>query len=586
MMDTSKDRSALYFLFKHVIGYVHIILATLAALSLAAGVVLYLGQNLRQLVDLGFASSNASYLNQALLSLLLLVILLSLASFSRAYLSSLLGEKVSQDIKAKVFKHLLHLTPDFYQAHSTGALQSQLHSDTQLISVLLGGSASTGLRSVIQFAGAMIMLFISNLKLASLACLVMPLTLLPIVLFGRNVRSTARAAQDAESSCAGFTNEAISSVMTIQAFGRQEQTFTNYQKLNQSISSKINKRILAQSGLSTVVIFLVFSAVSCLMWYGGHEVISGKITAGQLVSFVFYAILAAGSINSMTQVYGDSQLALAACARLNEILQFKSNIYNPINICALPDKNSKIIFMDVDFQYPGNSTTVLSGFNLTIKRGETIALVGPSGAGKSTVLNLFMRFYDPSQGQILFGEHDLKELDLNALRTTIGWVPQDPVIFNCSVYDNIRYSNPEASNEKVEAAAKSAYALDFIQKLPAGFDTILGTDGSGLSSGQKQRIAIARAILKNPDIMLLDEATNSLDSESEYQVQKAIDHLMKGRTSLVVAHRLSTVLNADRILVLEHGKIIATGTHTTLVRQCPLYQRFVELQLSPEMATN
>jgi ATP-binding cassette subfamily B protein len=578
-MNHKPGRSAFLFLLRFIWPYSHFILLTIFALCMAAGTVLLLGQGLRSLVDQGFVHSSPVYLNQALISLFILVIVLSLASFARSYLSSWIGEKICTDIKARLFKHLLELSPEFYQRNSIGELQSQLHNQTMLIQVLIGGSASTGLRSIIQFLGAMGLLFVSNTKLATIACMIMPLTLLPLLVFGQRVRQTARIAQEAEGKAAAYSNELLAAVKTVQAYGRQAESYGKFRALSQDAVRKANKRIFAQSCLSTAVIFLVFSAVSCLMWYGGHEVISKNITPGDLISFVFYAVLAAGSINSLTQVHGDWQRALAACGHLNDLLRVQSSIVSPTKTHSLrTHPMGQITFRDVDFSYPGQEQVVLSEFNLSIKRGETVALVGPSGAGKSTMFNLLMRFYDPIKGQVLMDNTDLKEWDLGSLRQVMGWVPQEPTIFRDTVYENIRFSRPEASNEMVEAAARAAHSLDFIQKLPKGFETVLETEGIGLSSGQRQRLAIARSILKEPSILLLDEATNSLDSESEFQVQKAIDQLMRGRSTIIVAHRLSTVLNADRILVMDKGRIVASGSHTSLMRQSPIYQRFVELQ--------
>jgi ATP-binding cassette subfamily B protein len=587
-MNTKSESSSFLFLLRFLWPYSWIVFLTFIALCLAAGTVLFLGFGLSNLIDRGFGFSNPDFLNQALIGLLMMVSILSIASFARSYLSSWLGEKISMDIKSSIYSHLLTLSPEFYQKNSIGALQSQLHNDTQLIQVLLGGSASTGLRSVIQFLGAMLLLFFINIKLATLACLIMPLTLLPLLVFGRRVRQTARIAQDAEAQAADYSNETLDSILTIQAYGRQIKSLTRFEVLTKEALIKAKKRIFAQSCLSTAVIFLVFAAVSCLMWYGMQEIIAAKITTGGLTSFVFYAVLAAGSVNSLSQVYGDWQRALGACSRLNDLAQIHSSIEVCENPLKLPQHQiGQIDFQDVEFSYPGaDNQPVLTNFNLQIQRGKTIALVGPSGAGKSTVFNLLMRFFDPTKGCVKIENINLKELDLSALRSIIGWVPQDPTIFKDTVYENIRLSKPEATDAMVKAAAKAAYALEFIEKLPHGFNTILGNEGIGLSSGQRQRLAIARAILKDPAILLLDEATNSLDSESEFQVQKAIDHLMKDRTTIIVAHRLSTVLNADRILVMDHGKIVATGSHATLLRQSPIYQRFVELQFDPEGSLN
>lgn len=581
-MQSTQGRSSFMFLTRFLRPYGRIVFLTVLFLCMAAATILFFGQGLKVLVDQGFSTTNPDFLNQAFISLLVLVALLSFASFARSYLSSWLGEKISNDIKTFVFQNLLSRSPDFYQKHSVGMLQSQLHSDTQMIQVLLGGSASTGLRSVIQFMGAMVMLFISNMTLASLACLIMPMTLLPLVVFGRKVRQTAKIAQEADGLVAEYSNESMTAVQTLQAYGRQAESLEKFTRLSRDALGKANKRILAQSCLSTAVIFLVFAAVSGLMWYGGHDVISGQITSGELISFIFYAVLAAGSINSLSQVFGDWQRAMAACSRLEDLTY--EPVCGQVDTIALPAQAvGQITFQNVDFSYPGaRNEPVLSHFNLRIERGETVALVGASGAGKSTVFNLLMGFYNPDNGVVAVEGIDLKKMDLGSLRGAIGWVPQDPIIFKDSVYDNIRMSRPDASNEMVRAAAKSAYAEDFINHLPDGFETMLGVDGVGLSSGQKQRIAIARAILKDPAILLLDEATNSLDSESEYHVQKAIELLMQGRTTLIVAHRLSTVLNADRIIVMDQGAIVAMGRHNDLINTSPVYKRFVELQFAPE----
>lgn len=579
MNNPNKQSSPLLWLAYFIRPYSLALLGTFLALCLAAGTVLFLGKGLQVLINKGFVNSNPEFLNKALITLLGLALILALASFARSYLSSWLGERVVADIKQKIFHHLLLLTPEFYQNNSTGSLQSRLHNDTTLIQVLLGGSASTGLRSIIQFTGAVILLFMSNLKLAALSCLIIPLLILPITVFGRRVRQEARLAQDAEGKTAGFSNECLAAMQTIQAYNQEDLIYQKFKDLTRTTLSLAYKRILSQSCLSTGVIFLVFAAVSILLWYGGNEVFSKHITAGELLAFIFYAVLAAGSINSLSIVYSDWQRAMGACSRLQDILDQRPDACLRAGQQKLAiESPGKICFDNVDFRYPGLNTPVLRSFTLNIRQGEMVALVGPSGAGKSTVFNLLLRFYNPSKGQILVNGTDIQKISSKNLREMIGWVPQEPMIFADNVYNNIRFSKPSATDEEIESAARVAYAIDFINKLPNSFETNLGAEGLSLSSGQKQRLAIARAALKNPAILLLDEATNSLDAESEFQVQKALDQLMKGRTTVLVAHRLSTVLKANRIVVIDHGEIISSGTHTSLVRHCPIYRRFVSLQ--------
>lgn len=548
------------------------------ALSLAASTVLFLGQGLRILIDQGFSNSSPQFLNQALMTLLGLVFILAVASFARSFLSSWLGEKVCTDIRLACFEHLLFLAPTFYKDQATGNLQSRLHTDTSLIQILIGGSASTGLRSIIQFTGALILLFYSNLKLAALSCLIIPILVLPLAIFGRYIRQESRAVQHAEGKTAGYSLESLTGIQTIQAYNQQHRVLDHFQHLSKNSLKLGYRRILAQSSLSTAVIFLAFTAVSILLWYGSKEVFAYHLTSGELISFIFYAIVAAGSINSLSLVYSDWQRAMGACSRIQDLLSQVTS--SPEHVSLLKTEiPGKICFENITFTYPGlNGEAILKDFSLQIKRGETVALIGPSGAGKTTVFNLLLRFFTPDKGQIFLEDIDIQDLSLNELRNSIGWVPQDPMIFADTVANNIRFSNPDATDDEVKAAAQAAYAADFIEKLPHGFETPLEAEGHVLSSGQKQRVAIARAILKDPAILLLDEATNALDSESEFQVQKALDNLMKGRTTVLVAHRLSTVLKANRLIVLDHGKIISAGSHTSLMRNCATYRRFVSLQ--------
>lgn len=579
-MKTKQNTSEFLWLLGFLKPYWLAILATFFSLCIAAGSVLYLGQGIRILIDQGFVARNPAVLNQALILLLALVFLMALASFARSFFSSWLGERITSDIRKFAFERLLHYPPQFYRDQSPHLIHNRLHNDTTLIQVLLGGAASTGLRSFIQFLGATTFLFVSNLKLAALSCLIIPLVLLPLIIFGRRVKKEAKKSQGAEAETGRLSQESLSFITTIQAYNQQNRIKERYHLLNKEAISQAFRRILAQSLLSSLVIFLVFAAVSVLMWYGGQEVITGKVSSGEMLSFVFYAILASGSINSLSTFYGDWQRALGACSNLQDLLKrdFFAKATKPLAKFMTNDIG-QIEFDHVQFNYPeGKSHFALKDFNLEIKRGETVAFVGPSGAGKSTIFNLLLRFLDPVEGRILIEGIDTKDLDLSDLRQSIGWVSQNPAIFKGSIKANIQFSSPHARDDEIIEAAKAAYAMDFITKCSHGLETELGENGINLSSGQIQRVAIARAFLKNPSILLLDEATNALDSESEFQIQKALDHLMKGRTTLIVAHRLSTVLKANRIVVMDQGQIIAIGSHTSLVRNCPIYKRFVSLQ--------
>lgn len=551
---------------------------TFIALIAAAISVVSLGMGLRYLIDEGFAAHDFMLLNKALLFMLILVAVMAVASFCRSYLSAWVGERVTADIKQEVFKRLLTANPSFYDATSIGTLMSRLHSDTGLIQTFIGGAASTGLRSLIQFSGALFLMFVTNLKLALLLCLVIPFTLLPIFIFGKRVKVYSQKSQDCIAELTSISKEALGAVMTVQAFGNQGLCQNQFQNALEKILKAAHQRIMTRGLLASLVILLAFSSVSLILWIGGREVLMDNMSSGELLSFVFYAALAAGSTNSMGDVIADWQRAATACEHLITLSNHTSAPAGSAQPLALPSWEN-IIFDSVTFCYPRHpGIKALKDISLTIRKGEKIALVGPSGSGKTTLFRLLLRFYDPDQGSICFDHVNAKDIDLKDLRGAIGWVDQEPILFSGSVSDNIRFGNIHASDTDIKAAAHAAFAAGFIENLPQKFETPVGERGLTLSCGQRQRIAIARAILKNPEILLLDEATNALDAESEYQVQMAVERLMQGRTTLVVTHRLSTALQADRIVVFEQGVLIASGAHAGLMRENPLYQRLAALQ--------
>ncbi|MGB0935745.1 MAG: ABC transporter transmembrane domain-containing protein [Alphaproteobacteria bacterium] len=564
-------------LLPHLYAYKSALIGVVIALAVAAATVISLGSGLRFLIDEGFAKGSTELLNQALILLVILVGIMAIASFARSYLSAWLGERLVADLKQKLYAHLLYLDMSFFTSQHVGDIQARLHQDAQELQSVIGGAASTGLRSLLQFIGAMIMLFVTSVKLAAITCLIIPLTLLPIGLFGRQLKAQSAVVQDARGQITNFSSESLQNIYTLQATNNEHQNIQQFSdKVTQTLAA-LHKRIFAHSLLAGTVIFLVFTAISLVLWQGGQDVLQGEMTSGQLIAFVFYAAIAAGSINSMQEMLGECQGAIGAWGRVQEVLSATPKVQiakSPRSLSQPVEGNIEI--RAIDFFH--GEARILSDVSLSVKKGETIAIVGPSGSGKTTLFNLILRFYDPAKGGIYIDGVDTSQLSLEDLRSIIGWVPQDPGVFSGTVTDNIRIGSPNAAFAKVQEAAKQAHALEFIQALPKGFNTPLGDRGSTLSGGQRQRIAIARAIIRDPKILLLDEATNALDAESEHHVQQALQHLMRGRTTLIVAHRLSTVLQADRIAVMDKGQIIALGPHTTLMRECALYRRFASLQ--------
>jgi ATP-binding cassette subfamily B protein len=556
------------------------VLGAVLALTVAAGTVLTIGQGVRRLVDDGFAAGNIELLNESLVALLIIVVLLAAATYSRYFFVSWLGERVVADIRKSVFEHTLRLDPTFYETMRVGEVMSRLTADTTLIQTVVGTSASMALRNVLLVLGGLVMLAVTSPQLTVLVLLVVPVVLVPILFFGRRVRKLSRESQDRLADVGSYLDESIANIRTVQAFNHEDVDRSRFAGRVEDTFQTSVRRIRSRASLTAIVILLVFGAIGVILWMGGREVISGGISAGDLSAFIFYSIIVASSVGAISEVIGSLQHAAGAVERLFELLDMEPNIAAPAAPKSLPKGRLAQVALDnVTFHYPSRpEQPALHEFSLDMAPGETVALVGPSGAGKTTVFQLLLRFYDPASGQLTLNGIDLRELDPSDLRSHIGLVPQEPVVFSANAFENIRYGRPGASDAEVRAAAEAASASDFLDALPDGFDTFLGEKGVRLSGGQRQRIAIARAILRDPNVLLLDEATSALDAESERAVQTALAGLMHNRTTLVIAHRLATVMAADRIVVIDEGRIVAEGTHESLVTEGGLYARLAELQ--------
>jgi ATP-binding cassette subfamily B protein len=574
-----RDILALRRLWPFVRPYKKRVALALLALVVAAGTVLVIGTGLRLLIDKGFNGNQPQLLDQALIGLLGVVALLAVASYGRFYMVSWLGERVVNDIRKAVFDNVIALSPGYYETARAGDIMSRLTSDTTLVESVVGSQASVALRNMLMFVGGTAMLFVTSAKLTGLVFLVVPLVIGPILVLGRRVRKLSRASQERIADISSYASEALQSIRTVQAFAHQQVDRARFGGIVESAFATARRRIAVRALLTAIVILLVFGAVGIILWIGGHDVISGRISAGELSAFVFYAIVVAGSVGAISEVIGDLQRAAGATDRLMQLLDARSTVLEPADPQPLPPARGEVTFECVSFAYPARpDTSALHQFDLHVAPGESVALVGPSGAGKTTVFQLLLRFYDPQSGAIRLDGARIDTLRLNDLRSRMAIVPQEPVLFSTDAWENIRYGRPEASDAEVRAAAEAARAAEFLDRLPEGFKTFLGERGVRLSGGQRQRIAIARAILRNPPLLLLDEATSALDAESEQAVQQALDKLMVGRTTLIIAHRLATVLKADRIVVLDQGRIQAIGTHAELTAQGGLYSRLAALQ--------
>ncbi|MDE3010114.1 MAG: ATP-binding cassette domain-containing protein [Pseudomonadota bacterium] len=561
-----------------------IVLAAIA-LVLAASGVLAIGQGLRRVIDLGFgAHGGAAFLDRALFGLLAVVAVLAAATYLRFYQVSWLGERVVADLRRAVFARLLEQSPGYFETVRTGEVISRLTNDTTVIESVIGSSASIALRNSLLGLGGLVLLMATSVKLTLFVVCGIPLTVVPILVYGRRVRRLSRASQDRVGAVGAQIDETLHEIRTVQSYGHEALDRAAFDACVEAAFGAARARIRQRALLTALVILLVFGAVGVILWVGGHDVIAGRISAGQLSAFVFYAVVVAGSVGAVSETLGDLQRAAGATERLFEILDTPPDLPEPLQPVAITlPVRGEVRFEQVSFRYPSRPETLaIDRLDLVIAPGETLALVGPSGAGKTTVFQLLQRFYLPEQGRMLVDGVAAEALGGRALRALMAVVPQEPAIFAASVAENVRYGRPQASDGQVRAACAAACALEFIERLPQGMHTWLGERGVRLSGGQRARLAIARALLADRPILLLDEATSSLDAESERLVQQALEALMRGRTTLIIAHRLATVLSADRIVVLDQGRVVEEGRHADLVAQGGLYARLAALQFGVE----
>ena len=555
-------------------------IAWLLALAASSTATLSLPVAFRKMIDLGFATGGGAAIDRAFLQLFAVALVLALATAARFYFVSLLGERVVADLRQRLYSHLINLDIGFHDRNRSGELVSRLTADAELLRSVVGSSMSVALRSLVTVIGSFAMLFVTSPHLAAYAMLGIPLSVLPIVFAGRRVQKVSRASQDRVADANALATETLAAVRTVQAHAREPYERGRFGDAVARTVATARRRIRAQAWVTAIAITLIFGAFTLVLWSGAHDVVGGRITAGTLAQFVFYALIGGGSIGALAEVWNDLQRAAGGMGRINELLDETPAIITPTQPRSLSQPvRGEIALDDVTFHYPMRpDLAALDRFSLRVHPGETVALVGPSGAGKSTVFSLLLRFHDPQSGRIGLDDIDIRALDPAVLRETIALVPQSPTIFAASARDNIRYGRLDANDDEIAAAAKSAEAHEFIGELPQGYDEELGERGARLSGGQQQRVAIARALLKDAPILLLDEATSALDAQSERAVQHALENLMQGRTTLVIAHRLATVLKADRIVVMDRGRIIAEGSHDALMAQDGLYADLAKLQ--------
>ncbi|MCY1271503.1 ABC transporter ATP-binding protein [Pseudomonas jessenii] len=582
-MLSARHRRAIRLASRFIAPYRWQAFGALLALIVTAGITLSMGQGIRLLVDEGFMTQSPHLLNQSIGLFMLLVAGLAIGTFARFYLVSWIGERCVADIRRNVFNHLIYLHPGFYEDNRSSEIQSRLTADTTLLQSVIGSSLSLFLRNLLMVIGGIVLLFITNPKLTSIVVVALPLVIAPILIFGRRVRNLSRLSQDRIADIGSYVSETLGQIKTVQAYNHQAQDERRFAVTVEEAFNTARKRIFQRAWLITLVIVLVLGAVGVMLWVGGMDVIAGRISAGELAAFVFYSLIVGSAFGTLSEVIGELQRAAGAAERIAELLRSENIILPPMaGAVKLPERvNGQLQLHNVRFSYPSRPENyAVDGLSLTVNAGETLALVGPSGAGKSTVYDLLLRFYDPAEGRILLDGVPLTQLDPLDLRRCFALVSQTPALFFGSIEENIRYGNPHATLAEVQEAAKIAYAHDFIEAMPNGYQTHLGDGGLGLSGGQRQRLAIARALLMDAPILLLDEATSALDAQSEHLIQQALPTLMKNRTTLVIAHRLATVKNADRIAVMDQGKLVAVGTHLELIASNALYARLAALQFS------
>ncbi len=573
-------RKALRLVIEFISPYRRAVVGALVALVITAGITLGLGQGLRILVDQGLATQSPENLAQAVGLFFVLVLGLAFGSFARFYLVSWIGERVVADIRKKVFNHLIDLHPGFFEQNRALEIQSRFTADTTVLQSVIGSTVSIALRNTLMLIGGLVLLFITNAKLASIILLGFPLVIAPILFYGRRVRALSRLSQDRVADVGSYVGENLSQIKTVQAFNHQPHDRRYFAEVSEKAFDIARQRIRQRAWLTTLAISLVMGAVGIVIWIGGLDVIHGRISPGELAAFVFYSLLVGVAAGAISEVIGELQRAAGSAARLFELLQTEPERRPETGTARLPGTVTGAITLDnLTFSYSGRTERpALAEVSLEIQPGETLALVGPSGAGKSTLFDLLLGFYPLQAGSIRLDGIDTASLPLSELRRCFALVPQNPALFHGTVADNIRYARPDATQTEVEKAARIAHAHEFIQSLPQGYDTPLGDAGMGLSGGQKQRLAIARALLADAPILLLDEATSALDAESEHLIQQAMPALTEGRTTLVIAHRLSTVRDADRITVFDEGRLLAVGSHDQLINANALYRRLASLQ--------
>ncbi|WP_396615235.1 ABC transporter transmembrane domain-containing protein [Lysobacter soli] len=555
-------------------------IAWLVALAASSAATLSLPVAVRTMIDQGFAQGGGAAIDRAFLLLFAVAVALALATAARFFFVSLLGERVVADLRERLYAHLIALDAGFHDRNRSGELVSRLTADAELLRSVVGSSMSVALRSTVTVVGSLAMLFVTAPRLAAFALVGIPLAVLPIVIGGRRLKKMSRVSQDRVADANTLANETLGAIRTVQAHAREPYERDRFGAALKEAVATARRRIQAQSWVTAIAIVLIFGAITLVLWSGAHDVVANRMSAGTLGQFMLYAMIGGGSVGALAEVWNELQRAAGGMGRISELLVETAAVQSPANPVTLPKPvRGELTFDRVTFHYPLRpDAPALEEFDLRVRPGETVALVGPSGAGKSTVFSMLLRFHDPQSGSVRVDGTDVRQLDLAELREAIALVPQQPTIFAASARDNIRYGRLEASDADIEHAVRAAHASDFIAALPQRLDTELGERGARLSGGQQQRIAIARALLKDAPILLLDEATSALDAQSERAVQQALETLMEGRTTLVIAHRLATVLKADRIVVMDRGRIIAEGTHEQLLAQGGLYAELAKLQ--------